>query len=673
MNSNRLIFLLASGLLLFGSALAQKSSTSQAGAPSSRQGASADTVLRRPSAWRITTPLGFHEAADMDTLQYNYQRQTIPSMVSDAYASTSNMGGEGINLLYFQRPRRSDFIFDDAMRPWIPSVESQKFYNVYVPMTLADYNWGGNRDTHQDRLRGTFAGNVNRNIGVGAFVDYIHSKGCYANLAVKNFSFGFSGYYTGPRYEMQAMYQQFNSLNRENGGITDPLYITDPAELQGGVSKIEPQSIPTRLKDAFNRITGARFFTTQAYKLGYWVDPEEGDTVSKSQFVAHTKLIYSLEYRHDRHAFRDFTPSEFTDFWANTYLNGDMTSDVTTQNTLTNTVGISMIEGFRSWAKFAIGAYASLTHRSTVLPTGHGDGYVQQSEDLTPLPAGCVFSPRKDENILWVGGRIEKTKGAILRYSADARFGLTDDYAGDLDINGSLTTSIPLRGDTLRVSAEGFFRNTTAPWLMKRYVSNHFAWNNDFSRTRSFRAGGTVAYPRSGTRLSAGIENVSGLLYFDSSSLPAQCSSPVSIFSASLEQKLNLGILHWDNSITYQTSSRADVLPLPKLTVYSNLYLQFTAFRVLHLQIGADCDYYTEYCGLNYQPALMAFYIDRSTNLGNFPFCNAYLNAKLYKTRFYVMLSHFNQGWFGKNYFALPGYPVNPRRLMIGLSVDFAN
>ena len=49
-------------------------------------------------------------------------------------------------------------------------------------------------------------------------------------------------------------------------------------------------------------------------------------------------------------------------------------------------------------------------------------------------------------------------------------------------------------------------------------------------------------------------------------------------------------------------------------------------------------------------------------------------NMKLKKTRFFVMFSHFNQGMFGgDNYFSSPHYPLNPRRLQMGLSVDFTN
>ncbi len=59
--------------------------------------------------------------------------------------------------------------------------------------------------------------------------------------------------------------------------------------------------------------------------------------------------------------------------------------------------------------------------------------------------------------------------------------------------------------------------------------------------------------------------------------------------------------------------------------------------------------------------------------LGNYPLMNAYVNMKLSKARFYVLYSHVNQGLTGRDYFSIPHYPLNPRRLLLGVAVDFAN
>ena len=108
------------------------------------EGAPADTV-RPGTAWTLTFPLGNPVESTIDTLTYNFQRTSIPSMVTDAYATTGILGGEGINLIFADRPARSTFFFQDALHYWIPTFGKQKFYNVYVPTTILTYCFGGNK------------------------------------------------------------------------------------------------------------------------------------------------------------------------------------------------------------------------------------------------------------------------------------------------------------------------------------------------------------------------------------------------------------------------------------------------------------------------------------------------------------------------------------------------
>ena len=101
---------------------------------------------------------------------------------------------------------------------------------------------------------------------IGAHIDYLHSKGCYENQAAKNFNFGLSFYYLGDRYEDRHSSTIFNTTIKANGGITDDLYILDPAQLQGGDDKIEAKSIPTRTFSCPNRLNGSQFYMNHAYR-----------------------------------------------------------------------------------------------------------------------------------------------------------------------------------------------------------------------------------------------------------------------------------------------------------------------------------------------------------------------------------------------------------------------
>ena len=631
------------------------------------------TILEPSYSWTASQPLGLRVPSSIDTLQYNYHREFVPSMASDAWASTGNFGCAGINQIFFERKESSEFIFADALEHWIPNADNQKFYNTRIPMTLLSYSWGGGRESGQDRLKGIFSGNAGKRIQVGAMLDYLYSKGGYDRQALKDFVWGFSGSYTGDRYELQASVATFNSVNHESGGIKDDAYITDPASLQGGDPNIDAKAIPVNLSSAFSRVKGSQFRMNHRYKVGYYEEEQVNDSTINRTYIPVSSFIWTFDYKTNTHKFVNENATEDGEYFENSYLSVDGTNEETKYWRIRNTIGIDMLEGFNKYAKFGLSAYATHEVRryTQVCDTMLTSSY--KPENLTPFPEFDI-EPKTIENLLWVGGQLTKQRGSILTYGATAQFGIVGSVAGDIDVSGHLSTHIPLLGDTVSIVGEGFFRNTEASFLLKNYISNHFAWKNDFGKIRRFRVGGRIEIPRFGTTLSAGVENLQNYVYFNTLALPEQEGGSVQVFSASLSQNFRLGILHWNNRLTYQTSSNESVLPLPKLAVYSDLFLSFTVSKVLKINLGVDCNYYTNYYAPAYQPSTMSFYSQTEKKLGNYPFMNAYADMKLSKTRFFVMYSHLNQGMFGgNNYFAALHYPMNPSRFQLGISVDFAN
>ena len=638
---------------------------------SDKTSAAVDTISALSYAWKVISPLGLHEPSTIDTLLYNYYQKSIPSEVTPAYATTGNLGSEGQTLLFFQRKEMSDFFFADALRAWIPSIDTHKFYNTRRPMTLLSYNTGGGKETTQDRLKMTFSANANAKTQIGAYLDYLYSKGSYNYQATKDLVWGISGSYMGDRYELQTFMYHYDLLNKENGGITDDLYITDPAEIQGGSSKVDTKTIPTNLTAAHSKLVGTDIYINNRYKVGYYEEEIVNDSVVNRTYIPVSSFIWTLNYKDGKHIFLNDVPGQAR-FWDNTYLSKTGTNDLTEYSTLTNTLGISLLEGFNKYAKAGLAAYATHQIRKYTQTTDTIDRITTLPEGLSPYPVSKV--PHKSsENLLWIGAQLTKQQGSLLRYNATAQFGIAGPVAGDIDIDGNLSTRFKLLGDSVTLTAYGKFSNQEAPYLMNHYVSNHFIWENDFGKIRRFRVGGKLDIPQTKSFLNVGVENLQNYIYFNEKCLPTQHGGSVQILSASLNQNFKLGVLHIDNKLTYQTSTDETVIPLPKFSIYSNLYILFKVCGVLDVQLGVDCDYYTKYKSIAYQPATMSFYNQRDIEVGNYPFMNAYANMKLDKTRFYVMFSHVNQGMTGNNYFVLPHYPLNPRKFQIGVSVDFAN
>ena len=624
-------------------------------------------------AWSVGEPLGLHYPSTIDTLFLDYHRTMVPSMVSDAWVTTGNYGAPGQNQIFMDRPLTGEFFMEDAIDAWLHDTGTMRYYNTRIPMTLLSHSTGGDKYSNLDRTQLEFSGNINRRSQVGGAIDYIYSKGSYDVQADKDFTWRLFGSHMGDRYEMQAFFNHYNYTTKESGGITDDRFITDPAEVQGGETRVDNKSIPSRLNDAHSHLEGSQLWLNQRYKVGFYRYRRDSvtDTVIDRTYVPVTSFIWTLDFKHSKHSFLNGSGREDTTFFDHTYLTLGGTDETTRYWRLRNTVGVSMLEGFNKYAKFGFSLYGTHEVRR----------YTQVTDSVTgtTLPNGLEALPvavdhSATQNLLWLGGQLTKQRGALLRYNATAQFGVLGDAAGEVDITGDVTTRFRLLGDTVSIKGYGYFKNLAVPYLMQHFVSNHYAWDNDFSKTKRVRVGGELDIPFSWTNVGVGYETLNDYIYWDSDGLPAQHGGAIHVFSARWRQGLHFKAFNWDNCVTLQTSSNETVLPLPKLALYSNLYARFVIARVLHVQMGVDGNYYTKYYAPAYNPATMTFHSQHEQECGNFAIMNLYANFKMKQARFFIAWTHFNQKVHsGDAYFATPHYPLNPARLQLGVSVNFVN
>ena len=629
----------------------------------------------RSTAWTVSEPLGTRYPSTIDTIPTNYHANFVQWMVSDAYAGTGNYGSQGQNQIFFDREHASEFFFEDNL-PYVLKVPKYKFYNSGRPMTIIGYGFGGNKYSSQDRLNIDFSGNVNKKLQFGAGIDYIYSKGSYENQANKDFAWQVGSSYTGDRYEVQAFVSGYNLTNKENGGITDDRYITDPAKVQGGQTSVDPQTIPVHFSAAHTHMEGILGYMNHRYKVGFYDEKRDStDSIVSRRYVPVTSFILTTKVQSRKHLYLNTNAQQDTSYFANNYLSVGGSDETAKALFVTNTVGVELLEGFQKWAKFGLGAYFTYEYRKYTQPTDTIlDSKYPLPQGITPLPEGVRPAHTSSMHAAWIGGQLTKQRGSLLTYTAGARFGLLGDVVGDLEIDGNVSTRFRLLGDSVTITGFGYFKNIKAPYFMRHYISNHYAWNNDFGKERRFRVGGMLNVPHTRTFIRAGYETLQNYVYWGPNGVPEQSSEAVHVISAALHQHFKVRAFNLEARATFQSSTNENVLPLPKFAVYGNIYAQFKFVRVLTVQIGVDCNYYTSYYAPAYNPALTTFQMQDKIKCGNFAMLNAYANFKLYKVRFFVSLTHWNQGLFGgKNYFSSPHYPLNPRRFQLGLCVDFAD
>ena len=399
----------------------------------------------------------------------------------------------------------------------------------------------------------------------------------------------------------------------------------------------------------------------------------------KKEFVPATSFIHTLKFDNYRRIYQAYkTP---TDFYANTYtvdepLTGDSIYDKTRHYRLKNTFALSLLEGFNKWAKAGLKAFITPELRHFTLPSATGtDTY--------------------NEHNLSFGAQLSKKQGKTFHYDAIAETWLTGEDAGQLKIDGSADLNFKLFGDTLTLTANGFFYRLNPTFYYRHYHSRHAWWDNtNMSKILHSRIQGILNYQKTRTTLRVAVDEIKNYTYFASSHTITsgkrvnhaitvnQNSGAIHLLTASLSQDFTFGPLNWESVITYQNSSNKTVLPVPTLNLYSNVYLRFKIAHVLRCDFGADVRYFTKYYAPDYVPSLGQYAVQTNTNttgsdsrveIGNYPVVNVYANFHLKHTRFFIMMSHLNAGTGKKNYFYTPHYPLNQGILRFGLSWNFFN
>lgn len=399
----------------------------------------------------------------------------------------------------------------------------------------------------------------------------------------------------------------------------------------------------------------------------------------KKEFVPVTSFIHTLKFDNYRRIYQAYkTP---TDFYANTYtvdepLIGDSIYDKTRHYRLKNTFALSLLEGFNKWAKAGLKAFITSELRHFALPSATGtDTY--------------------NEHNLSFGAQLSKKQGKTFHYDAIAETWLTGEDAGQLKIDGSADLNFKLFGDTLTLTANGFFYRLNPTFYYRHYHSRHAWWDNtNMSKILHSRIQGILNYQKTRTTLRVAVDEIKNYTYFASSHTITsgkrvnhaitvnQNSGAIHLLTASLSQDFTFGPLNWESVITYQNSSNKTVLPVPTLNLYSNVYLRFKIAHVLRCDFGADVRYFTKYYAPDYVPSLGQYAVQTNTNttgsdsrveIGNYPVVNVYANFHLKHTRFFIMMSHLNAGTGKKNYFYTPHYPLNQSILRFGLSWNFFN
>ena len=674
--------------------------------------------------WKIDKRLGtVIPTENTDTAVHNFQNWKMQDGMTGAYSHIGNTGSARLSRIFMDRKEDRDFIFLTPLDYFHEGVAKFLFTNTKSPITNIAYHSCGTKQNGEDRVRGNFATNINKISGIGFRLDYNYARGYYSNQQNSQFGGIVYGYYLGDRYNMHAYINANHMKNAENGGLLDDTYITEPWKYQ---QKFGSKDIPVNLNNTWNRNDDQTYYLTHRYNMGYDREIEvpdslkpqpptdsellyelddsvrvllssdsvacqqvidslrtkwENELVKPTEFVSVASIIHTFQMRNLEHTFMD--QGNNSSFYTNKYWgeDGDI-KDITNVMSVRNTIGLAMNEGFRKWVKMGLTFFATHEYRRYGLPTHLPD---------------TAFQTNESEHEVLIGAEIRKSQGRTLHYTANGEFCLVGPNVGDFNIQaeGDLNFRLGKR-DSATLIVRANIQNQKPTYLLRNYRNAYINWNNN-NLSRQFRTGlqGEIRYSRTRTRLRFGWENLTNYTYLamdntlkpgapEGSVIPGdythnigvhQSDASVQVFTASIFQDLIWKVFGWENEVTLQHSTNQDVLPLPLINIYSNIYLQFRIAKVLRVQLGGDLRFFTGYYAPDYFGAAGMFAVQDACHTriknGNYPIVNVYANLHLKHCRIYVNVAHVNAG--AGNMFLAPHMPMNPMTINFGLSWNFFN
>ncbi len=527
------------------------------------------------------------------------------------------------------------------------------FYDTYTPYTDIDYVQRSNGDL-QD-LKGIYSRNINPLWNVAIRFNSMRTQGGYLSQLNKRNNIALN-----TRFQSQnGRYRGFlsgiwnNIRNQQNGGISDLEEFTSP--------KTDARSrLGVNLEQAFSR------YKTQDYTYDHYLylGEEQVDTVyqDKDTFISKSvssplQVHHKFSYQQRGYSYQDQNLQETDSFYTAVRLDSTLTYDSMRFSRLRNVLTIgnfqspdSVVGGIRYRAGAA-------WHLLNVDQGVYGN-------DTT-----LSENSQRFQQVL-LKGKVAMDLGRF-RLQARGQFFPAGRYQGDLKTRANFGLQI----DSLQKLSLGYrFQRRQPDFLYGTIESNHLNWDVTLKKPFLNRIYGS--YKNRAVNLEARVAYtlMNNYTYYDQSLEPSQEEAPLNTVSGKVKHRFELSPFYWQNHLQVQVFSKPDLIRLPNWQVNSSLYYKNWLFDSnLLFSAGLDFRYSQAYEGKAYYPDYNLRYLQDQQSIAGYPVFDAHLNFKIGRFRGFLKMAHINKGLAGHDYFGLPGYPIHPRMLTIGIKWTFFN
>ena len=622
---------------------------------------------KRMVTWKHNRLYNSIETFEWDTTA-NYHFYDYPFMRKDVGATWLGMPGSAVQEYnFFQRGRENSTSYYAPLESWTYTPENLPQFNTKTPYTELEYygNIFSNSSLSADNFRVFTTQNILPQLNVALEMKRYGGAGVLRNEETKNNTYFVAGNFLGKKYLAHGGFIFNRLIRQESGGVQDNMWVRD--------TTVDVREIEVNLAAASNRFKKITVFYDQSVRIPFefleklkhrkdtsWTP---SDTLNKD--ITTGFIGTSTEYTVYSKKYVDNTSAQLSKFYDNAlYINPNKSADSLRTSRLENRIFLRL----QPWKEDAI---------VSKIEGGVGNriqNFYLQSPDEVLYRGG---------NHRWISFyAYAGAEGKLSKYFSWDATGLlhfAGQEAGDFSVKANAKVSLfPFRrepGSPISLGAHFETSLKEPDFYTQHFFSNHFKWENGFSKTSTTRIQGTLDIPRWRLKAEVGYALLTGYNYYDAKGIARQHTDAVSVLTASLFYHLPLGPLHLENSALFQVSSAQDVLPLPMLALNMRYYVQFNIVdpKTLQLQIGLNTRYTTRWKLPSYNPVAGVFTLQDEELYGNVPVTDIFINAQWKQCCIFLKYENAGRGWPAQkhDFFTAHHYIQTAPMIKLGISWPF--
>ena len=124
-------------------------------------------VSKDYNQWIIDRNTGLVVTLPLDTVMHYFESEHLTEGYTGRYSYLGNMGSPRLSRIYFDRTEKNDFIFEQPYSYYVKDASEFRFTDTKTPHLNLSYFKGGNKTTGEERIKGYFAANFNKKLGIG--------------------------------------------------------------------------------------------------------------------------------------------------------------------------------------------------------------------------------------------------------------------------------------------------------------------------------------------------------------------------------------------------------------------------------------------------------------------------------------------------------------------------